>query len=537
MKLREISWAFQMLWGYKLNISINFLLETTAIVSSLAFVFLTKLAIDRSLVHADHQIFDLFVWISISLFLGITLKTIATYRNENLKQKFLSHVQYKLINAQMDTDWKTMRQWQSGDIQYRIQQDAEDMATLLIQTIPETLLMTIRLVASFVFIWHLDPNFAYTLLALFPLLLFSRIYFQKLRSLHQTVKEEEGNLGNLLHENLKFRSLISAMNLSQHRKRTIYTMLQELLSLKNRQSRYMMFTTIGLRFAVNSGYLLTFFWGVLGLMKGKLSFGTVTAFIQLISKVQSPALSLLALAPRIIRSKVSMNRVKSLMDIETEAIPPSIELVAIEKIELQQISFGYETSHILANFSATFKRNKATAILGASGKGKTTLFRLLLGQLEPEQGKILLKSSSQTSRLTNAHRVNFAYVPQGNTLFNGSILDNLSPNNLDPASVNLRHALQIACAEFVYELPAGLHTIVGENGYALSEGQAQRIAVARAILQQKQIMLFDEVTSALDMLTSKQLIHNLKEFGKNRICIYVTHDKYLASICQQQIHI
>jgi len=204
-------------------------------------------------------------------------------------------------------------------------------------------------------------------------------------------------------------------------------------------------------------------------------------------------------------------------------------------LRLRNVSFRYDDRDVIDGFNAVIHPGKPAAIVGSSGKGKTTLIRLMLALIKPDRGEIVMETPDGTVPVSAATRANFAYVPQGNSLFSGTIRENLLLADPSASAEQLQHALETACAGFVYLLPDGLDTTVGESGYGLSEGQAQRIAITRALLCDSPVWLFDEITSALDSETSQQLVTNIMQAGREKTMIFVTHDRRLAGRCTQII--
>jgi ABC-type bacteriocin/lantibiotic exporter with double-glycine peptidase domain len=241
--------------------------------------------------------------------------------------------------------------------------------------------------------------------------------------------------------------------------------------------------------------------------------------------------------PQFIRFRTSVDRVREILEIEVEEEVGQLYVADPQCIRIKQLRFCYADIPIIDRLDAEIHTGQPVAIIGSSGKGKTTLIRLLLALIKPDEGQILLRTRENEFLLSNQHRVNIAYVPQGDRLFSGSIRENLQTTEDILSDESLREALYLACAEFVYDLPEGLDTIIGESGYGLSEGQAQRIAIARALTRPCNIWLFDEVTSALDTVTAKKLMYRLIQAGKERILVFVTHDLALATQCSQTIYI
>jgi ATP-binding cassette subfamily B protein len=327
--------------------------------------------------------------------------------------------------------------------------------------------------------------------------------------------------------------------------RALGVLNNRLIFLKNIQKNfanlrleYLNFTLLSqtmMRFAISIGYLVAFSWGIYRLKNSEITFGTMTAFLQLVNQIQSPILALAGFFPAFVRYKVSSDRVKELLDVELDHFKSGVFIKNVNKIIFNDVSFKYEDDQIINKLSTTFKKDEITAILGASGKGKTTLIRLLLGLLKPNNGRIFITNETDNYELDTVHVENFSYVPQGNTLLSGTIRSNITLGIDGITDEKLKEILYISCAEFVFDLPEGLDTFVGESGLGLSEGQAQRIAIARAILRDRDIWLFDEATSAIDQETTKIFLERIKYLIKDKIVIFVTHDSTVASLSHKQL--
>src|SRR5690606_7861147 len=228
-------------------------------------------------------------------------------------------------------------------------------------------------------------------------------------------------------------------------------------------------------------------------------------------------------------------RVKELLNIELDQLKRGVFIQNVNKIVFNDVSFKYDNDQIINKLSATFNKGEITAILGASGKGKTTLIRLLLGLLKPNEGRILITNDTDNYELDTMHVENFSYVPQGNTLLSGTIRSNITLGMDGITDEKLKEILYISCGECVFDLPNGLDPVIGESGLGLAEGQAQRIAIARAILRDRDIWLLDEATSAIDQETTKIFLNRIKYLIKDKIVIFVTHDPIIASSSHKQL--
>lgn len=347
----------------------------------------------------------------------------------------------------------------------------------------------------------------------------------------------ESNLGIVLQENLRQRLLIRALGMDEARQEK-YREVQEAIKLrKYNLLQFDFFARMLLKYAFNGGYLLAFVWGIYRLHTGLVTFGTLTAFLQLVSRIQGPVLTAIAFVPAAIRCRTAVERLITMNEEECEVREPAVSVGSLQAVELRDVTFGYEDRKVIERLSATLRPGFPTAIVGTTGKGKTTLIRLMLALVRPEKGRLFLQTDTAEIPVTVGTRGYFSYVPQGNTLFSGTIRENLLLAAPRASEEEMADALALACAGFVDSLPEGMDTVIGESGYGLSEGQAQRIAIARALLHQGKIWLFDEATSALDRNTSERLVRNLLRIGQDKILIFVTHDSRLTDACSQVIRL
>jgi ABC-type bacteriocin/lantibiotic exporter with double-glycine peptidase domain len=534
---QHLRWAWSISQGYRSKLVLYFILELICIGLSLAFVFLSKKAVDTATSHADLPLKWLLIGIVGSIALNVGIKGYSGRMMEQIKLMLTLQLQRTMLDAQMLSVWKLIKNWHTGDIQIRIQTDCEEVANTIANTFLSFILTTIQLLASVGFLWYMDPMLALMILAISPLFVFSKLYFRKMRKLSKEVKEEESNFSKVLQENLRFRLLIRAMGIFPKRREKLLASQHQLFLLKIRQLNFSTYTQGAMKVAMNAGYLVAFIWGIYRLQSGQISFGTMTAFLQLVARIQSPILALIAYIPGFVRFRVSADRLLELQAGEIEPQVTQQRLHETQELRINDLSFRYEDKWVLQNLNLSLKAGEPTAIIGPSGKGKTTLIRLLLALLKAEKGAITLIDRKGEQELTASHRINLAYIPQGNSLFSGTIRENLLLHVEQERTMDTQKALWLACAEFVFDLPDGIDTVVGESGIGLSEGQAQRVAIARALMHDGDIWLFDEVTSALDKTTSDTLIQRLLTHGKHKICLFVTHDLHLAEKCQQRIYL
>ena len=303
-----------------------------------------------------------------------------------------------------------------------------------------------------------------------------------------------------------------------------------------KRTKFSVFSNLILNFGFALGYLVSFLWAAVRMSAHTLTFGGMTAFLQLVNKIQGPARSLTKLVPAFVSVFTAVERLMELEEDPLEEQGDSIVLKAPCGIRFEKVGFAYDEHPIVSNLSYDFRPGSCTAILGETGAGKTTVVRLILALLRPQRGSVYIYNKEKEQLLGPLFRANFVYVPQGNTLMSGSIRENLRLGKLDATDEEMSDALRKSCADFVFELPQGLDTSCSEQGGGLSEGQAQRIAIARALLRNRSVMLFDEATSALDPDTERQLLQNILA-NHDKTVIFITHRSAVVDYCDQVLRI
>ncbi|MVZ65294.1 ATP-binding cassette domain-containing protein [Sphingobacterium sp. DK4209] len=531
----QLKWTWKLIDGFKSRLFLYFILELASISLSLYFILLSKQAIDLAIAGNRDTVKTILIIAVSAVLISMALKSWSTWLNEKTRMDMLISLQNRLIKKQMLSTWNFVKKWHSGDIQLRINADSNEVVQMVGSSIIGFVLTLFRLLASFFLLWSMDPMLAFIILAISPLLIFSKIYFRKLRGLNAKLKKAESYFAQIVQENLRFRLSIRALGLQANRWKKVEDSQQSIYILKTDLLNFSTISQTLLKASVNFGFLFTFVWGTYKLLDNEITFGMMTAFLQLVGRIQGPVLGLMSFVPLFIKFGTSVDRIDDLMSTEEEQQEEPAFLDSVDALSMENLSFRYEDNRIISNFNMQVEAGKPVAIIGSSGKGKTTLIRLILSLVNADEGSIWIHHHGEKSHLSNKHRVNIAYVPQGDKLFTGTIRENLLVNE-HISEDQLKELIYLSCSEFVYDLPDGLDTYIGESGYGLSEGQAQRISLARALSRDCKIWLFDEVTSALDSATTKELLNRLMIAGKDKIVIYVTHDLALAERCEQVIY-
>jgi ATP-binding cassette subfamily B protein len=532
---RHYKWFLTISEGFKLRMFAFFTLEILSIIFTLSFIFYSKKTIDIALnvINGDLQ-FNLAIVVFCAL-MGVLTKSLSQWINQKTQIKMTLDFQYTVLKTQMLSVWKVIKRWDTGDLLVRINSDCTEIVQMISQTWITLIITVIKILMSFIFLYSMDSMLAIIILCVTPLFLLTKIYFNKMRALNAKVKKSESEVGSAMQENLRYRTVLRALGILNNRLIFFKNIQKNFVNLRLEYLNFTLVSNTLMRFGISIGYLVAFSWGIYRLKNNEITFGTMTAFLQLVNQIQSPILALAVFFPAFVRYKVSSDRIQELLSVEIDPLKKGVEIKNVNKVIFKEVSFKYKDDLILNKLNTSFNKGEITAIIGASGKGKTTLIRLLLGLLKPENGKIFITNDTENYELETRHIENFSYVPQGNTLLSGTIRSNITLGNDRITDEKLKEVLYISCAEFVFDLPNGLDTIVEESGLGLSEGQAQRIAIARAILRDRNIWLFDEATSAIDYETTKIFLNRIKNLIEDKIVIFVTHDSTVASFSDKQL--
>lgn len=535
---KAFRWVLQVTEGYHWLISFSIIAGIFGVIMSLVNVAMSKWIIDVATGSQEGNIYLVAAIVVISFLLGMGIKLISPWIFGKINMRISIRMQNSLSDALMMCSWKGAGRWHTGDLLTRINSDASEVLSMGMGIIPNLLTTGLQLIGSFIYLMYLDARLAWFILGVTPLVLLSKIYFKKVRELSRAQKAMNSEMGTVMQENLSKRVLVRSLGATDFRKKKLHDTQEKLFKLGMEQIKFSTFTQGVMGFTFGGGYLCAFLWGIFQLYNKEITYGTMTAFLQLVGQVQGPFLGLIGIPPALVRGWTSVERLMDLFeDVEPDEQPVYLDQPLT--LDFHEVSFGYEEGQpVIDQFTASFHPGSSTALVGSTGAGKTTLIRLMLALVAPEKGDIeLTTEEGETWAVTPDMRINFVYVPQGNTLLSGSIRENLWLGRPGADDETLHQVIRLACAEFVFDLPEGIDTPVGEHGYGLSEGQAQRLAIARALLRPGRVWLFDEASSALDTETTTRLMDNLLQWGEENTLIFVTHDPRLMDRCEHVIQI
>ena len=387
----------------------------------------------------------------------------------------------------------------------------------------------------------MDKMLALIIVCIMPLfLVFSRFYVRRMRGMTKDVRESDSRIHAVMQESLQNKLVIKTLEQDGEILEKLDGLQDTLETQVIRRTRFSIGTRAVVSAGFATGYLTAFLWGVFRIAAGSITFGVMTAFLQLVGRVQRPITDIARMIPGMVGAITSGERLMELEELPLEEMANPKLSKDTAGVRLEDVTFRYAEGdrNILEHFSADFPPHSTTAILGETGAGKTTLIRLLLALVKPEKGSVVVYDSTETIGTASPDtRCNFVYVPQGNTLFSGTIRDNLLLGDSTVTDEEMWRVLDMACADFVHHLPQGLDTPCGEGGGGFSEGQAQRITIARSLLRPGSILLLDESTSALDVETEQELLRRITEGERGKTLIFITHRPSVTDYCDRIIRI
>lgn len=509
-----------------------------SVLMSLAFVWATKRIVDQA-VSPEESISTLSVALLIACLamqlmipaVRRRLEVMAATRNSNkMRQCLFDHL--------LREKWNGRQGMHTGDAISRLQTDVDTLSVFTCSVIPGFFAILLQFAGAFAFLAILNSVLAATVVLIMPVaMVVSRVYFKKTRAITDKIRKADSRMQSFYQESLHHRTLLSTLMSGDVMLKKQKCMQNNITAMHLNKTDISIFSNMCVSAGFMAGYAVTFLWGAYGLASGVVSFGMMTAFLQLVAQIQRPVVDMAHRLPMFVNASVALERLNDIYTRQPEDYTaPDIKANDRIGLRFKDISYSYPDeadNQVISHLSHDFKPGTVTGVIGATGAGKTTLLRIMLGLIKPAKGDATVYGDNGEEYVIGAGlRRNIIYVPQGNTLMYGTVRENLLLGNPDATEEMMINALKAASADFVMSLPRKLDTECFEGGVGFSEGQAQRIAIARGLLKKGNIILLDEPTSSLDSATEQQLLSNLRTYlPESATIIIVTHRMAALDYC------
>ena len=532
-----LRWLWDASKGYRLSIFTIGLISTMSVAVAMGNVWISKRLIDIATHSVDGDLIQFIILFAscavVQILFSVTISRLETKTEVSLRNS----LRYKYFTKIMESRWSGKEAFHTGDMLSRLDGDVAKVADTLSRTMPAVIATVIQLIAALLFLGSMDWRLTLVVLLIMPAaLLLSRAYVNRMRRLTNDIRTTDSRIYTHLQENIQHRVLITSFENTDQAIESLDDYHEDLQRQTITRNNYNLFSRSIVQLGFSAGYVTAFSWGVTGIASGAITFGTMAAFLQLVGQIQRPISRMSRQFATAVHTVTSVDRLCEL-ELPQERRGEPIRLEGKVGVRFTDVDFTYPdgTRKTIDAFSHDFKPGSLTAVVGETGIGKSTLIRLMLSLLSPDKGKITFYNADTEVEISPRTRCNIVYVPQGNTLVSGTIRDNLLMGKPDANEQEMRDALYTAVADFVYDLPDGLDTVCGEKGAGLSEGQAQRIAIARALLRPGAVILLDEPTSALDTQTEQLLLQRISAHLEGRTLIMVTHNQQTAQLCVDKV--
>lgn len=531
-------WLVQYAKPYMGRITVMMMFNLLYTVVGLVMVTMTKRIIDEAT--EGNPIITLIVCYLI-LTIGLQLVSVfGTLMNTMLTEKFSFGIRKQIYEKIIHSHWMDVKKYHTGDLMTRLTSDAGNVADGIIGTIPSIIQLIVELLLVFITLFSYSPLLACFALLVAPVAAVSSWWFgRKLKRLQVKVQESEAAYRSFLQESLANLLIVKAFANEEYSTQRLTQLREERFGWVYRRTKMGLISSTAMSMSFQVGYIVAFAYGAIQISRKAITYGTMSVFLTLVNRVQAPVMGLAQQIPRVVSILASAGRIMELQELPLEEKEEEPLAVVQAGVDVSGLTFGYTQDNVLENVSLHIAPGEFVAVIGESGIGKTTLIRIIMSFMSNIQGSVTFYNEKGETQKANAATRNFiAYVPQGNTLFSGTVRENIRMGNLNATEEEMNEALKLAAAyDFVQELPKGIDTVIGERGHGLSEGQAQRIAIARAFVKKAPFLILDEATSSLDEATEQEVIRGLQRLTPRPTCLVITHRKSILKYCDREIKI
>lgn len=505
-----------------------------SVLSGLFFIISFRNAVDVAVGNINGNLILQLVLMGVFIILNILFYSVGVWIGNRKYVKFGNEQRNRLFSKVLYMPWHVSSKMHTGEIIHRLDKDITEVSGFIVNTLPLLFVTVIQLSVYFIYMFFMDKLLTILLFAALPLaFVLYRLFLKRSVRANRNLKFAEADVFKSVEESLNGRSLVKSLSVEEYHI-GVFSDKQE--NFREHFLRYSRLNVLGgvlLKAGSSLGLLLVFIWCVFRLYSGMITFGMMTAFMQLVSRIQKPAVGISRVFSSVASLKAAVERLSEYLSVRTEYGSRKVRFDGRVGLRVSNLYFSYPDTgkSVFENLSFELSPGKSIAIMGETGKGKTTLARLILALCRPDNGSICFYSGNLEYEAVPETRCNVAYVPQGYSLFSGSVRDNLRAAASGADDNVMVEALKMASADFVLESEQGLDMLVGERGTGLSEGQAQRIAIARALLSESSVILFDEATSALDEKTESEVLSNIMANYKEKTLLFITHNRNVALLC------
>lgn len=544
VKNPAMSWIFGVSGKLKLGVLLLVLLNSAISISAVAFALVLREAIDGA-VSGNKMVFLKFVIILGLIMVGqIAARGVIRFLDEYVRSGMENVIKTRLYETILSRKYSAITAYHTGELLNRITNDAVVVADGFVQIIPGIIAMLVKLAGAAAVLFVLDYRFSVIFFAGGGLvLIFTTLFRRVMKKLHKDVQAADGVLRSYLSENLGSLMVLKTFGAERKSIDTSKQYMDKHRFMRMKRNKFSNICNVGFGLVMNGGYIFGLCWCSFGILHGSITYGTLSAVLQLVDQLWAPLANMTGYLPKFYGMLSSAERCMELETLEEEHVESQFsrdycrELYKdMTAIECKNITFRYEDDIILENADISIGKGELITIMGNSGAGKSTLLKLLLAIYEPEKGTLEIKTEKDSYALTERYRKMFAYVPQGNFLMSGNVtsaIASLDDTSADVDMDKVKAVAHIACADtFVEKLEHGYDTLIGERGMGISEGQAQRLAIARALYTDAPVLLLDEATSALDEQIEKKVLKNIRELTDKTVII-VSHRKAVLEVCDR----
>ena len=520
--------------GYERNILYLTFLKSIISLSAIIIALLTKNIVDSAIERDLNTTFKLGIIVVLFLMFRLFLSKYTGVYSIRISETMFNDLQYRTIESYYNNQWLFMSKYKTGDLLTRSGNDVSKLTGIYLNTIPNIISLLIQLIVAYIILSRYDTLIAFIAFILGPAtFIISWVLGHKLKELQEEILTSVSELNSYINESIKNMDIIQAFNIKKDAQTKLKYHQDNKKKIVFKKALFSAIAKGVIDLGFTFGFLGATLIGAFKLYNGLITFGTFTAFSQLVSYIQSPIYGLSRTLPSIISVLSSVERIIEFNDYETLDPEILIDKETITSLSFNEVSFQYvDNEKIIDNITFNIPTDKVVGLIGTSGEGKTTLLRLIMSLIKPSTGNIEIRTSNGKHNISESTREYFSYVPQKNSLFSGTILDNLLLVNSKATQEEIDQVLKISCCyDFIDKLPNKLESNINDRVNGLSEGQTQRVCIARALLKDAPFIVLDEATSALDIDTEKQILYNIAHSVPKKSLIIVTHKERILTYC------